>query len=41
MKSEVLKFREEANLPLQKRITEMDRKNDLRELRGNRLLKTE
>ena len=34
MKDQVLKLREEANLCLQKRITEMDRKNDLREYRG-------
>ncbi|KAG8526825.1 uncharacterized protein KY384_008254 [Bacidia gigantensis] len=34
MKNHVLKLREEANLCLQKRIAEMDRKNDLRECRG-------
>lgn len=34
MKNQVLRLREEANLCLQKRITEMDRKSDLREFRG-------
>ncbi|OIW31235.1 hypothetical protein CONLIGDRAFT_700977 [Coniochaeta ligniaria NRRL 30616] len=33
MKNQVLRLREEANLCLQKRITEMDRKSDLREFR--------
>jgi hypothetical protein len=40
MKDQVLKLRAEANLCLQKRITEMDRKNDLREFRGTSYLKT-
>jgi len=34
MKEQVLKLREEANFCLQKRIAEMDRKNDLRAVRG-------
>ena len=38
MKTKALQLREEANLCLQRRIAEMDRKSDLRASRGTKLL---